>query len=474
MTNPPPLADPEAEEGASASEQARSGIRVRLGALFGRDDPVLGVLVVSTFVMTVGRGVFLALTVLYLAIVAGLTPGEIALASTVSAVAGIAASYAGGWLADRLSARRLLFVLEALGALALASYIFVDDLVLAIVIGCLTFGFGSAAHSANAAVIARGFVGPARITARAVLRTVTNIGIALGSGVAALALLIDTPEAYRILLASAGAVCLVATLPLLRLPARVDPGRGGSAEAAAVDALHVESAIGDGALAEDPTAENPTAEDPTAAAAPTEQVRGRSPWRDPRYLLFVALASIFGIQFSVFEYGIPLWIEHSTDAPRVMVSVLLILNTAIVTAFTVVLSRGTEDPRRAGRVFGLAGVLMALACVAYAFAAGAPVWVAIVALLIGGVGHAFAEVLSQGAGWGLAFELADPRSAGAYQGMVGMGYGVLSAVGPPLLAVTALQFGLVGWILLAAMFLASAVGVLLLGRRAALMTGRAA
>jgi MFS family permease len=411
--------------------------------------------------------------VLYLAIVAGLTPGEIALASTVSAVAGIAASYAGGWLADRLSARRLLFVLEALGALALASYVFVGDLVLAIVIGCLTFGFGSAAHSANAAVIARGFVGPARITARAVLRTVTNIGIALGSGVAALALLIDTPEAYRILLASAGAVCLVATLPLLRLPARVDPGRGGSAEAAAVDALHLDRPT-EGLTTESPATERPATEGASTGSASSESGRGRSPWRDPRYLLFVALASIFGIQFSVFEYGIPLWIEHSTDAPRVMVSVLLILNTAIVTAFTVVLSRGTEDPRRAGRVFGLAGVLMALACVAYAFAAGAPVWVAIVALLIGGIGHAFAEVLSQGAGWGLAFELADPRSAGAYQGMVGMGYGVLSAVGPPLLAITALQLGLVGWILLAAMFLASAIGVLLLGRRAAAMTSPAA
>ncbi len=446
MSNPPPLADPEAEEGASASEQARAGIRVKLGTLFGRGDPILGVLVVSTFVMTLGRGVFLALTVLYLAIVAGLSPGEIALASSISAVAGIAASYVGGWLADRLSARRLLFALEAVSALALASYIFVGDLVLAIVIGCLAFGFSSAAHSVNAAVIARGFVGPARITARAVLRTVTNIGIALGSGFAALALLIDTPEAYRVLLASAGAVCLVATLPLLRLPARVDPGRGGSAEAAAAEALAGEN---------------------TTPAVPAASSRGRSPWRDPRYLLFVALGSIFGIQFSVFEYAIPLWIEHSTNAPRVMVSVLLILNTAIVTAFTVVLSRGTEDPRRAGRVFGIAGVLMALACVAYALAAGAPIWVAIVALLIGGIGHAFAEVLSQGAGWGLAFELADPKSAGAYQGLVGMGYGVLSAVGPPLIAITALQLGLVGWILLAVMFLASAFGVLVLGRRAA-------
>lgn len=436
MTNEPPLAEPEAEEGASASAQARAGVRVRLSSLFGRDDPVLGVLVVTTFVVTLGRGVFLTLTVLYLAIVVGLTPAEIALASTIAAVVGIGASYAGGWLADRLSARRMLVVLEVLNALALAGYVFVGNLVLAIIIGCLTFGFGSAAHSVQSAIIARGFVGASRITARAVLRTVTNIGIALGSGVAALALIVDTPAAYRIILATAGLLCLIGTIPLLRLPARVDAGH------------------------------QPAPPQGSAESEALGPVRGRSPWRDPRYLAFVGLSATFGIQFSVFEYGIPLWIEHETEAPRVMVSVLLILNTVIVTAFTVVLSRGTEDPRRAGRVFGLAGVLMALASIVYALAAGAPLWVAIVVLVIAGATHAFAEVLSQGASWGLAFELADPNSVGAYQGLVGMGWGILSAIGPPLIAITALQFGMPGWIALAVLFLGSAFGVYLIGRGA--------
>lgn len=138
-----------------------------------------------------------------------------------------------------------------------------------------------------------------------------------------------------------------------------------------------------------------------------------------------------------------------------------------MTALTVALSRGTEDPRRAGRVFMFAGFLMAAACIVYGFAAGAPVWLAIVVLVIAAAGHAFAEVLSQAAGWGLSFELADPRSAGAYQGLVGMGWGVISAVGPPLIAVTALQLGMLGWAILALVFLASAFGVLVIGNHAA-------
>ncbi len=431
-TDEAPFADPEAEEGESAAAQARAGVRVRLAELFGRDDPVLGVLVAATGINTLGRGLTLTLTVLYLAIVAGLTPGEIAVASTAAAITGIGSSYAGGWLSDRLSARRLLLVLTIIDAFAIGAYVFVDDLALAVIVGCVSFGIGGGAHSAQSAIVARAFVGPIRIRARAVIRTVTNVGIALGSAAAAVVLVVDTPLAYRASFVVAAVFGLVAAVAIARLPARVDAGHGLPAESEAL-----------------------------------KPVRGRSPWRDPRYLAFTGLAAIFGIQFTVLEYGIPLWIEHETEAPRVMVSVLLILNTVIVTAFTVLLSRGTEDPRKAGRVFAIAGVLMGAACAIYGLAAGAPVWVAILALLIGGIAHAFAEVLSQGAGWGLAFELADPASAGAYQGLVGMGYGALSAVGPPLLAVTALSLGLAGWLILGVMFVAAALGVFVIGRRAA-------
>jgi MFS family permease len=427
-----PFADIEAEEGQGAAEQVRVGIRLRLADLFGRGDPVLGVLVTATLIATLGRGLTMTLTVLYLAIVAGLTPGEIAVASTAAAIAGIGSSYVGGWLSDRISARRLLVVLTVVDAFAVAAYVVVDDLVLAIIVGVVSFGVASGARSAQSAIIARAFEGPLRIRARAVLRTVTNIGIAVGSGAAAAVLLVDTAVAYRLTFVVAAVLALVGAFVVVRLPARVDAGGGGAAEG-----------------------ESP---------AP---VRGRSPWRDPRYLAFTGLAAIFGIQFSVLEYGIPLWIERETAAPRVMVSVLLILNTVIVTAFTVVLSRGTENPRKAGRVFAIAGVLMGVACAVYGLAAGAPIWVAILALVAGGIAHAFSEVLSQGAGWGLAFELADPASAGAYQGLVGMGYGVLGAVGPPLLAITVLSLGMVGWLILGVMFVAASLGILVIGRRAA-------
>jgi MFS family permease len=432
MSDDAPFADPLAEAGDSAVEQARAGIRVRLDTLLGRDQPVLRALVTATAFTTIARGVFLAALVLYLTLGARLSPEQIAVAFTVASVVGIGSSYLGGWLSDRVSARRITVGFQVAEGLALMGYVFVDSLGPAIAVGALTFFTQSMAQSARAAIIARGFEGGARVQARAVLRTVTNVGIALGSAAAAVPILIGTPDAYRVAIFAAGVIFFGSSFLLLRLPRSVDAGVATSAEVTA-----------------------------------TKPVRGRSPWRDPRYLAFVGLTAIFGIQFPVLDYAMPLWLAHETEVPTVLLSVLLIQNCIFVTLFTVPLSRGTENPRRAGRVFAVAGALMLVACIAYGLAAGTPVWVAIVALVIGGLVHALAEVLSQGAGWGLSFELADPASAGAYQGLVGMGWGIITAVGPPILAFTALQFGLVGWIALGVLFLVSALGVLAIGTRAA-------
>ena len=96
-----------------------------------------------------------------------------------------------------------------------------------------------------------------------------------------------------------------------------------------------------------------------AAAASRREWALRSPWRDPRYLVFTALSAVFGMQFGVAELGVPLWIAHETEAPEVLVALLLILNTVIVVIFQVPLSKGTHDLRVAARVSAISAWLMA-------------------------------------------------------------------------------------------------------------------
>jgi MFS family permease len=408
-------------------------LRSRLAAA----DPVLRVLGVSTLIGTLGRGVFLTVTVLYFSFVVGLSTAEISIVVAASSATGIFTSLIGGQLSDRFSARRVLLVVLIIESAALVAYSFAATFWMAVIVACFAFGSETAAYSARSAIIARGFQGPARVTARAVLRTITNVGIAVGSAAGGLALLIGTAEAYRAILIAAGAVYFGASLLTLRLPAYVDAPQPG--DEPLVDALE--------------------------SAKPSRWAH--SPWRDPRYLALAALSGVFAMQFGLLEVGVPLWVAHDTTAPKAIVSALLILNTLIVIAFQVPLSRGTHELRAAGRVIAIAGVLMAGACLIYAVAAGVPpVW-AVIFLLAGGTAHAFAEVLSQAGVWGLSFELADPVKAGAYQGIIGTFYSLGATFAPLVVTASALNLGLPGWAILAVMFLLAAAGMTAIAIRAA-------
>ncbi|MEX1078068.1 MAG: MFS transporter [Homoserinimonas sp.] len=395
----------------------------------GVADPVMRILIVSGFVLTLGRGVFLALTVLYFTIIVGLTAIEVAMILTVSSAAGAVASVAAGHLADRFSARRLMVAFEFVAGSALIFYVIADSFVVALTIACVYSAFHMAANSVRSAIIARAFDGEGRVSARAVLHTVTNIGIAIGSAAAAAALLAGTAEAFHATMVVAGGVIVASVIPLLRLPRRVN------------------------APVVEPQADG-------SRAKP-----GTSPYRDRRYLALTVLTGIFCLHFGLAEIGLPLWILHNTDAPIAMVSVVLILNTIIVIAFQIPLSRGTNDIRHAGKVIAISGVLMAAACFVYAASGLVSLWFAVVFLVIATLAHTFAEVLSSAGVWGLSFELADQQRAGAYQGVFGLSWSI-SAMVSPLVVTLAVTNGMLGWAALAVVFLLSAFGVWWIARRA--------
>jgi MFS family permease len=405
---------------------------------------VLRILVIATLISRVGRGIFLTVTVLYFTLIVGLAPHEVAIVLGAASAAGVLSSLAGGWLADRTSARRLLVVLSVVDGVGLICYVFAHDFASALVIAVVVGAVEQAANSTRMAIIARAFDGESRVHARAVLRTVTNVAIAVGSGVGALALLAGTADAYRWIIVGAGVMYLAGVTRLVKLPSYVDAPTRPRVPATASTGTRVAT---------------------DAAARRTRSAH--SPWRDPRYLGLTALSAIFGMQFGVGEVGVPLWIANDTTAPEVLVAVVLILNTVIVVLFQVPLSRGTHDLRRAGRVSAVAAWLMAAACLVYAAAAGLPAGFAIAVIVIASIAHAFAEVLSQAGGWGLSFELADPLRAGTYQGVFSMGYSLGAMVSPLFVTSTALTLGLGGWAILGAVFLASGLGTWAIARVAA-------
>jgi MFS family permease len=384
-----------------------------------RADPALRRLLTVTAVDTVGRGAFFTLTSLYLIGVAGLPAVTVGIGLTVAGGVGVLSSLSFGHLADRWSSRRMLVALHVVQGGALTAYVLVRDLPTLIVVASLVVLAQQGGASVRSAAIGRAFPGEERVRIRALMRTVTNAGIAAGTAFAAIPLAIGTAGAYRVTMVAAGVLFLGSAVLLLGLPAERIDARPGPKDTAATGAS--------------------------------------TPYRDRTFLILTALHGIFGMQFGLFEIAVPLWVVHHTEAPAVLVSMLLLLNTALVIALQVRLSRGTADLRGAARVITWAGWLMALACLLWALAGELPAIAATLTLLAAAAVHTLAEITSSAAGWTISFELAPPDAIGAYQGVYGTGFALGAMAAPVVVTATAIDRGAPGWALLAVIFLVTAL-----------------
>ena len=368
----------------------------------------------STATSSLAKGVLFSISALFFTRVVGLSAATVGTGLTIAGAAGMAAAYLAGQLADRFGARRiLLFSAVAQGA-ALAAYVLVRTPLAFVLVACVAVGAQGAQRTAQAALLARAFTGPGRVRTRARLRVVTNIGVGAGSAVAAGALTVQTRFAYAVAMLAAAALVLASAWPLRALP----------------------------------------------DAVPERAAGRRRPLKDRRYLGLAALYGLITMQFGLLTVGVPLWVAGHTRAPAGTVALLLVLNTVVVTFSQIPAARLAGDVRSAARAVLAAGLLLVVACLLYAAAGHGGTAVAVALLVFAVLAHSGGEVLSEAGGWELAFELADPRFAGAYQGVSQTGVAVGTMLAPAVVTATAVAHGTAGWLVLGALFLAAAAGTL--------------
>lgn len=181
----------------------------------------------ATLANTLGSGLWLAGSALYLTRGVGLSAPAVGLALTLAAVVGLAAGVPLGGLADRYDPRRLRAILQLLQTGVAAAYLLVDSfssLIVVAVVDALPASGNLAVRAALVAAIA----GPrGRVAAFATLRAVANLGIGAGAALAGLALTVDTPLAYRLLVIGNASTYAISAALLMRLPA-VRPARAAS------------------------------------------------------------------------------------------------------------------------------------------------------------------------------------------------------------------------------------------------------
>lgn len=382
-------------------------------------------LVLLTLVDSVGTGLFLAGSVLFFTRVIGLSTGQIGLGLSLAGVASFVSLVPTGVVADRWGAQPALVALQAWRALWFAAYTAVAGMAGFLVVAIALGAAERPTVPITQAVVAAAVEDTERVRTLAVMRSVRNVGFALGAALATLVIAANTPSAYRLLvLADAASFAVVAILlARLRLPAPARTAR---------------------------------------AAAPGRSLRS---FRDGGYLLLAACNGVLYLHTLLLAVAIPLWITKHTAVPAVVVGVVVLLNTVLAVVLQVPLSRGADAPAVAARRQLQAGLALAGCCGLLVLTGQASAAVGTLLVLVAVVALTLGEIWQSAGGWGLSFAYAPQDRRSAYLSVYNLGATGTAIAGPALLTSAVVDRAAPGWLGLAAGFLAVGATVPLLVRR---------
>ncbi|MGI9226456.1 MAG: MFS transporter [Candidatus Nanopelagicaceae bacterium] len=373
-------------------------------------DPTVRKLTFANFINTFGNGMFHTVGIIYFSFTVGLGAHSVAFAFTIGAAVSLAVSVPAGHLADKWSPKYVGIASFILQGIVLGLQVFTKTWSVFVILLCLEYFVERFGQNARMSYIAQIGEGQKRVEARAYMRAVTNLGIGSGTLIAGVALAINTPTAYKTMIALDALTFLFAALAYTRVP----------------------------------------------NVAPTLAQHEKFDWsvlKDHRYIIATALNGGLNLHFLVQNVAIPVWVVQETNAPRWMISGIMLMNTLAIVLFQVRSSKKATDIRAAIKLFQQASFYVALASLIYAMAHGVNALWASIIMLVGMAVHVAGELTGSNSAWMIAMDLADQRRQGVYQGIWAMGFGLTDMVGPSLLVALVIGIGQFGWVILAAWFL---------------------
>ncbi len=174
---------------------------------------------------------------------------------------------------------------------------------------------------------------------------------------------------------------------------------------------------------------------------------------------------IMALHDSLLLVAMPLWIVTHTDAPLPLTGLLFALNTALVVILQVRTTRNMATRGGIARGYRTAAASFVLACGAFAAAAGAPVFVAIVLLVFALGALTSAELVTSAGEWFLSVQLAPTGLRERYVSVFKTSMSVQQAVGPVLVTTVLADWGRLGWLAIAMLLFAGTLVSRRLGAR---------
>ncbi|HVF19254.1 MAG TPA: MFS transporter [Mycobacteriales bacterium] len=387
-------------------------LRRRLAAAFalpaGRSARVFAI---ASLIDALGSGMFMPVSVLYFVRSVGLSAPRVGFGLGVAAGVGIAGTLAAGVVVDRFGAKPTVVALNVLRAVGFASYALVRSFPVFLVVVCLVGFVDRMGRPATQALVAGISDGADRVTTLAFVRSVRNLGYALGGLAASLALAVGTRSAYLVVILIDAATYLVAAFLLSSVV---------EADVELVDA--------------------------------TVPSTYRRVLRDRKYVALAACSGVLSLHLSLLLVGIPLWIVERTAAPDALVGLLFTLNCILVVVLQVPVSRRSTTHPEFGRAFWHCGLGLAAATVLLSITDRPGAVVAVALLLTVCVIETAGELAHSVGGWGLSLGLAPADARGRYLSVWTLGFDVQQVIGPFLMTLIVVRADVAVWAALAAVF----------------------
>lgn len=199
----------------------------------------------------------------------------------------------------------------------------------------------------------------------------------------------------------------------------------------------------------------------------TEPLTMRMVLTDWRYVAATALDSLSAFHQVALQVALPLWVVLYTHAPRALVGILYTVNTVVVVAAQVRVSREVRALADAPSTYARGALSMIAAAAAFLASHYVGSVPAVALLVLGAVLMTGAEMFCSAADWVLSFGLADDNHRGKYLAVYSMGDSFGDAIGPSVTTALASLGAIPVWPAIAAIVSCGALGSGVIARSAA-------
>jgi MFS family permease len=384
-------------------------------------SPAAGRVSAQALVYGIGSGSFLTVSAVFFTKIVGLSAAAVGLGMTIAGIVTFAAAVPLGQAADRVGPKIIWAAASLAEAICFLAYPeargFAAFLAIIMALRLINVA-GSAGYGAYSLNL---YTGDERIEALAYNRSALNAGFTIGAGLGGLALATGSDTAVRLLPLFVGAVLLLNSAMILRLPKAARPL-------------------------------------PAPAQSPgRKQQKSGGALRNRPFVVISVLGGVLSTNQVILTVVIPLWLVEDTNAPHVLLAGLFATNTIMAVTLQTTAARGTNTLPGAVRATYRSAACFAASCVVVMFTHGSVEWLTIALVWLAHIILTGAELFQAAAAWGFTSLLSDPVRRGEYQGVTQVGQTIGSVWAPAAYTFLAMNWHTAGWLTIAAIVVLAAI-----------------